>query len=184
MSTKYYPLMQLSEWSSMYTGRSPDELPNLTIDGPLPNTSQAEWTQVQPHPSCCRGCQNHIKCIIGQHVVQNTVIDSPYQKLTFDDEDTDQDDHTDDSDQDEMRDGYVHRETKTGFFYNGFGKFWKSYMLVGAVFVYVYRDRMVTFYEVKVLPKWKQIQKKKAKVKKTKARIAAAIQEQKEKIKR
>ncbi|CAO3682001.1 unnamed protein product [Rhizopus microsporus] len=184
MSTKYYPLMQLSEWSSMYTGRSPDELPNLTIDGPLPNTSQAEWTQVQPHPSCCRGCQNHIKCIVGQHVVQNTVIDSPYQKLTFDDEDTDQDDHTDDSDQDEMRDGYIRRETKAGFFYDGFGKFWKSYMLVGAVFVYVYRDRMVTFYEVKVLPKWKQIQKKKAKVKKTKARIAAAIQEQKEKIKR
>ncbi|RCH80182.1 bifunctional endoribonuclease/protein kinase ire1, partial [Rhizopus stolonifer] len=41
-----------------------------------------------------------------------------------------------------------------------------------------------TFYQVKVLPRWKQMLKKRAKAKKTKARIAAAAKAEKEKINR
>ncbi|RCH92588.1 bifunctional endoribonuclease/protein kinase ire1, partial [Rhizopus stolonifer] len=158
MSTKNYPLVQLSQWASMYTGRKPADR-NLMIEGRM---------DIAPHESCCQGCEYHTDCIIGQHLIQHQVIEAP-QVL---------------SPGDYPPNMQIYQEPKSGFFHDGFGKFWKSYILVSAVIVYVYKDRMVTFYEVKVLPKWKQIQKKRAKVKKTKARIAAAIQAERENIKR
>ncbi|KAG0766411.1 hypothetical protein G6F24_003642 [Rhizopus arrhizus] len=167
MSTENYPLVQLSQWASMYTGRKPGDY-NPLIEGRGGSSSNEDWMPRYPHPMCCQGCEYHIDCIVGQHVVQKSMINQT-PVLTISDYPSDMP---------------VYQEPKTGFFHDGFGKFWKSYILVSAVIVYVYRDRMVTFYEVKVLPKWKQIQKKRAKVKKTKARIAAAIQAEREKIKR
>ncbi|KAL9544456.1 hypothetical protein MBANPS3_007611 [Mucor bainieri] len=213
LSTKKYPLVQISPWASMYTGRRPGDTssdhPSRMIEGSKgndPNASDFEWTQ-KPHEMCCHGCEYHIDCLVGQHVVQSIIDD-------VDDEDHPLYHHSklylptasstssssssspsattlpsfptyhrledlenyDDDDDDERR--------KKGFFQEGFGKFWKSYVLVSSVIVYVYRDRVQTFYQVKVLPRWKKLLKKRAKEKRTRARIAAAALAEKEKISR
>lgn len=196
LSTKKYPLVQISPWASMYTGRRPGDTSQL-IEGrndTNANSSNYEWTQ-KPHEMCCHGCEYHIDCLVGQHVVQSIIDDvklylptgsststssssspsattlpsiSGYHRLE------DLDNYDDD---DEER-------RKRGFFHDGFGKFWKSYILVSSVIVYVYRDRVQTFYQVKVLPRWKKLLKKRAKEKRTRARIAAAALAEKEKISR
>ncbi|CEP17643.1 hypothetical protein [Parasitella parasitica] len=210
LSTKKYPLVQISPWASMYTGRRPGDTSQL-IEGSNnidPNSSNFEWTQ-KPHEMCCHGCEYHVDCLVGQHVVQSII------------DDVDDDDHplyhhsklylpsapstptsssssssssattlpsipryhrledlsTYNEDEDEER-------RKRGFLHEGFGKFWKSYILVTSVIVYVYRDRVQAFYQVKVLPRWKKLLKKRAKEKRTRARIAAAALAEKEKISR
>lgn len=213
LSTKNYPLVQISPWASMYTGRKPGDTANPLIESGPPSTSKDnssgyEWTQ-KPHEMCCHGCEYHIDCMIGQHVVSSVVDDIVEEdriyrsKLSlpstssssgstptslpsvFPDRSSPQQSS---SKQQPQLPHYHHledyEERKTGFFYDGFGKFWKSYILVSSVIVYIYRDRMLTFYEVKVLPRWKQMMKKRAKAKKTKARIAAAARAEREKINR
>ncbi|KAI9269455.1 kinase-like domain-containing protein [Helicostylum pulchrum] len=198
LSTKNYPLVQISPWASMYTGRKPGDTSQL-IGGSSTSDANAtgfEWTQ-KPHEMCCHGCEYHIDCMIGQHVVQSVVDEIVEEdhifryKLALPSASASSlptglrqslptniplypglDDMKDFEDQ------------KSSFFKEGFGKFWKSYVLVSSVIVYVYRDHIITFYEVKVLPKWKQMLKKRAKAKKTKARIAAAARAEKEMIKR
>lgn len=203
LSTKNYPLVQTSKWASMYTGRRPGDTSPL-IEGSASNESQFEWTQ-KPHESCCHGCEYHIDCMVGQHVVQSVMDDveeyhhnhnsSPKLYLpssgsihTTTSSSSSSSSPTSISrsslpsyDLEDLED-YV--EPKSGFFHDGFGKFWKSYILVSSVIVYVYRDRVQTFYQVKVLPRWKQMLKKHAKAKRTRARIAAAAKAEKEKINR
>ncbi|KAI8075463.1 uncharacterized protein B0P05DRAFT_588497 [Gilbertella persicaria] len=203
LSTKNYPLVQISQWASMYTGRRPGDTSQLIEDGTNHSnktTHSFEWTQ-KPHEMCCHGCEYHIDCMIGQHVVQSVMDD-------MDDEDHPLYHHSklylppSTPTSTATSSGatgtalsslphYTHLENledyvepKSGFFHDGFGKFWKSYILVSSVIVYVYRDRVQTFYQVKVLPRWKQMLKKRAKAKKTKARIAAAAKAEKEKINR
>ncbi|KAI9263747.1 hypothetical protein BY458DRAFT_514231 [Sporodiniella umbellata] len=156
MSTKNYPLVQLSSWASIYTGQKPTE-GRILIEDTANSGSRS---------SCCQGCEHHMECIVGQHMVDYPAIDGSSVMSEY------------------PTKMPIPEEQKPGFFDEGFGKFWKSYILVSAVIVYVYKDHMVTFYQVKVLPKWKQIQKKRAKVKKTRAKLAAAIQVERENIKR
>ncbi|KAI8333189.1 hypothetical protein EDC96DRAFT_526122 [Choanephora cucurbitarum] len=200
LSTKNYPLVQISQWASMYTGRRPGDTSPL-IEGTLgqedPNRT-FEWTQ-KPHEMCCHGCEYHIDCIMGQHVVQSVmddVDDHPlyhHSKLylppstpTASSTATGAPGTTMSSlpHYTYLEDPKDYDESKTGFFHDGFGKFWKSYILVSSVIVYVYRDRVQTFYQVKILPRWKQMLKKRAKAKKQKARIAAAAKAEREKTRR
>ncbi|KAG2235734.1 hypothetical protein INT48_009149 [Thamnidium elegans] len=193
LSTKNYPLVQISPWASMYTGRKPGDTSQL-IGGSSTSDANAtgfEWTQ-KPHEMCCHGCEYHIDCMIGQHVVQSVVDEIVEEdhifryKLSLPS-----------ASSSSLPTGLPqslptniplyhldYEERKSSFFQEGFGRFWKSYVLVSSVIVYVYRDHIITFYEVKVLPKWKQMLKKRAKAKKTKARIAAAARAEKEMIKR
>ena len=197
LSTKHYPLVQISPWASMYTGRKPGDTNPLIGDANPNDTSSDtgfEWKQ-KPHEMCCHGCEYHIDCMIGQHVVQSvqnsfdeedgiyrsTLPSStrssvlPAQTLPF---------HRHLGEMVKEYEEDKENHPKSGFFYANFGRFWKSYVLVSSVIVYVYRDRMLTFYEVKVLPRWKRMMKKRAKAKKTKARIAAAARAEREKINR
>jgi serine/threonine-protein kinase/endoribonuclease IRE1 len=208
LSTKNYPLVQISPWASMYTGRKPGDTANPLIEGSSSsdNSSGYEWTQ-KPHEMCCHGCEYHIDCMIGQHVVQSVVDDIVEEdriyrsKLSLPSGSSasatslpsvfppQQSSSSSSSSSTGGQLPHYHqleeyRDQKTGFFHDGFGKFWKSYILVSSVIVYIYRDRMLTFYEVKVLPRWKQMMKKRAKAKKTKARIAAAARAEREKINR
>lgn len=195
LSTKNYPLVQTSPWASMYTGRKPGDTSPL-IGDTNPNET------IKPHEMCCHGCEYHIDCMIGQHVVHSVQGDFDDSRLSLPDsslsssssssgsssvlpsvlppQSISQYDH---SNMEEYNEKHNERR-KSGFFNEGFGKFWKSYILVSSVIVYVYRDRMLTFYEVKVLPKWKKMMKKRAKAKKTRARIAAAAKAEREKINR
>lgn len=190
LSTKNYPLVQRSPWASMYTGRKPGDTSPLIGESP----NDTEW-KIKPHEMCCHGCEYHIDCMIGQHVVHSVQGDfedsrfllpassstaSSVLPTVLPPQTISQYDHSNMEEYNEK-----HNEgPKSGFFNEGFGKFWKSYILVSSVIVYVYRDRMLTFYEVKVLPKWKKMMKKRAKAKKTKARIAAAARAEREKINR
>ncbi|KAI7907214.1 uncharacterized protein BX663DRAFT_495206 [Cokeromyces recurvatus] len=205
LSTKNYPLVQISPWASMYTGRRPGDTSQLIEGGANKilddsDSSTFEWTQ-KPHEMCCHGCEYHTDCLIGQHVVQSLLDDVdeedhkyhhyklyiPPSSNTISSSSTPSSTPTSLHSTipryhlDNLQD-YV--EPKTGFFHEGLGKFWKSYILVTSVIVYIYRDRVQTFYQVKVLPRWKQMMKKHAKAKRTRARIAAAARAEKERIKR
>ncbi|KAI9356041.1 hypothetical protein BD770DRAFT_444299 [Pilaira anomala] len=199
LSTKNYPLVQISPWASMYTGRKPGDTSQL-IGGSTTSDANAtgfEWTQ-KPHEMCCHGCEYHIDCMIGQHVVQSVVDDIVEEdhvfryKLSLPSSATASTSSSSGNSLPTTIPLYHHHlenmkdyeEQKTGFFHDGFGKFWKSYVLVSSVIVYCYRDHIITFYEVKVLPKWKKMLKKRAKAKKTKARIEAAARAEREKIRR
>jgi serine/threonine-protein kinase/endoribonuclease IRE1 len=194
LSTKNYPLVQTSKWASMYTGRRPGDTGPVgtspLIEGSTSNESQFEWTQ-KPHESCCHGCEYHIDCMIGQHVVQSVMDDMEeyhQHKYLLSSSTSASSSPTTISPPSipsyslEDLEDYV--EPKNSFFEEGFGRFWRSYILVSSVIVYVYRDRVQTFYQVKVLPRWKQMLKKHAKAKRTRARIAAAAKAEKEKISR
>ncbi|KAI8354037.1 hypothetical protein BD560DRAFT_438390 [Blakeslea trispora] len=194
LSTKNYPLVQISQWASMYTGRRPGDTSPL-IDG-TPGQDSAnrtfEWTQ-KPHEMCCHGCEYHIDCMVGQHVVQSVmddVDDHPlyHQSKLYLPPSTPTSSATGAPGTTMsslphytyLEDPKDFDDTKSGFFHDGFGKFWKSYVLVSSVIVYVYRDRVQTFYQVKILPRWKQMLKKRAKAKKSKARIAAKAEHSRE----
>ncbi|KAI9469862.1 MAG: hypothetical protein EXX96DRAFT_587700 [Benjaminiella poitrasii] len=207
LSTKNYPLVQISPWASMYTGRRPGDTSQLIEGGANKiinnsNSSTFEWTQ-KPHTMCCHGCEYHTDCLIGQHVVQSLLDDIDdndhryqHHKLYLPSFSTTISSASSTSESpsptaihstipryhlDNLED-YV--EPKSGFFHDGLGKFWKSYILVSSVIVYIYRDRVQTFYQVKVRPRWKQMMKKRAKAKRTRARIAAAARAEQEKIQR
>ncbi|KAI8992276.1 kinase-like domain-containing protein [Pilobolus umbonatus] len=175
LSTKNYPLMQISKWASMYTGRKPGDHQQLIEGGSRNNASfpETEWKQM-PHELCCRGCEYHVDCLIGQHVVQSLVEEDELNKRLYLPTSLPQ----------YPSQMPLYADTKEGFFYDGYGKFWKSYVLVSSVLVYVYRDRVQTFYKVRILPKWKKIMKKHSRAKKTRARINAVVKAEKEKIQR
>ncbi|KAI8874918.1 kinase-like protein, partial [Backusella circina FSU 941] len=188
LSTKNYPLVQISKWASMYTGRKPGDT-NPLIEGDVSSSSDqngswTEWLQ-KPHPLCCRDCEYHIDCMIGQHVVQNALPEKaslPENRLMLEPPKQITPDIR------KIVPGYAslpeYKEKKTGFFYDGAGKFWQSYILGMMVLIYVYRDTIVSFYTSKILPKWKQWMRRRAKAKKNRDRINAAAKVEQDKINR
>ncbi|KAI8969235.1 hypothetical protein BDF20DRAFT_152288 [Mycotypha africana] len=227
LSNENYPLVQISQWSSMYTGRKPgdtspliegsnssrhDSLANDTSE--KINGEKTSWTQ-KPHELCCHGCEYHTDCLIGQHVVQmlmgdDDIVNDEYRDLYLPPSaspgialPSTSSNHlhapstvasplppsTIRQYRVEELEPYLINDsslgaTKDSFFNNGLGQFWKSYLLISSVIIYVYRERIMTFYKTKVVHNWKQIMKRRAKQKKNKARIAAVVKAEKEKIRR
>lgn len=189
LSTQNYPMVHVSQWSSMYTGRDTKRW----IDGST--TASCEWVP-KPPEMCCHGCDDHAECLVGQHRVQSImddVVDEGHFLYHHSKIYLPSASHSNSSPTSTPTDlqsslpsgdyGYDD-ERKTSLFHDGIGKFWKSYVLVSSVIVYVYRDRVQTFYEVKVLPRWKKMMKKRARAKKARARIAAAAKAEEERIRR
>jgi serine/threonine-protein kinase/endoribonuclease IRE1 len=188
LSTKNYPLVQISKWASMYTGRKPGDT-NPMIEGGMSdqNDSWTEWIQ-KPHPLCCRDCEYHIDCMIGQHVVQNALPEKaslPENRLMLE---PPKQVAPSTPDIQKIMPGYAnipeYKPKKMGFFHDGPGKFWKSYFLGILALVYIYRDAIMSFYTSKILPKWKQWKKRRAKAKKNRERINAAAKVEQDKINR
>ncbi|KAI8878466.1 hypothetical protein K501DRAFT_228346 [Backusella circina FSU 941] len=210
LSINKYPLVQICDWASMYTGRKSSSDNNRLTEKEFVDDNTAGWSET-PHPLCCHGCEYHMECLVGQHVVESVVPDkqsalslstpmdpfspnmslnrreasktiqvkerraSPFQRSLP----RSLDHHIADDDDDLKTNFY---NLKSDFTYDNLGKLWKSYFISTSVFAYMYRDRMKSFYELKMLPKWKQMLKKRARAKKAKARINAAARREREKI--
>jgi serine/threonine-protein kinase/endoribonuclease IRE1 len=197
LSINKYPLVQICDWASMYTGRKSSADNNRLIEKEcVEDAWPGSWSET-PHPLCCHGCDYHLDCLVGQHMVASVVPDkqnalsfspfvpdisqnepsrtlkrkpSPYQRAL-----------PREADENLRADFY---NLKNDFTYDNLGKLWKSYFISTSVFAYMYRDRMKSFYELKMVPKWKQMLKKRARAKKAKARINAATRREREKIRR
>ncbi|KAI8393511.1 uncharacterized protein BYT42DRAFT_488608 [Radiomyces spectabilis] len=154
LSTERFPLVQISQWSSIYTDLPPGATWPMIESGDKRKTgdpdqddddSYPEW-RPKPHYTCCAECDYHTDCLVGQHVVRekkvrlpatlppseiSTPIVLPPGTLPP---------------------GPLYEEPKTGFFYDGMGKFWKSYVLGLAVLLYFKRQQAMQLYTIYAAP--------------------------------
>ncbi|KAL0091485.1 kinase-like domain-containing protein [Phycomyces blakesleeanus] len=158
LSTDRFPLAQLSLWASLYTGIEPGKKQPL-IGGPAANK--------RPASKCCKGCKNHAECLVGKHIIETPLLPAkpsplgimgpivvePAEPLSPGTK--------------------LYKEQKKGFFYDGPGMFWKSYLLALVIAAYVYRVQIERFSRAQVLPRWNRFVKKwNSRIKKYKASVA------------
>lgn len=165
-SADHYPLVHLSGLAPMYRALPPGE--EQTSD--TSSNFKFWWNRHTDHLYKCKGCKAHVDFLVGRHpVVTTDPIPRPggapniypARRLL-------PGEYPDDSTPN-------YKDIKEGFFHDGPGKFWKSYLAAIVAICYASRRQIVKFYELYLSQRIRTLKRKFDAAKKRRARRSIRV---------